>query len=68
MRKVRRLFLHSLYRRSLFRYDIAIIELDAPITFSYDVRPICLPEHNSSYVDRLATVAGWGKNKHCEYI
>lgn len=42
--------------------DIAIVQVDRPIAFSYRVTPICLPHSESSVYDNLkATVAGWGR-------
>ena len=43
-------------------YDVALVRLDPPVTFSHTVRPICLPERPSSNVDEfsghLVRVAG----------
>ncbi|XP_076338710.1 serine protease 30-like [Tachypleus tridentatus] len=40
--------------------DIAILRLAKDITFSDYVRPVCLPEASSSYVNQEGTVVGWG--------
>ena len=43
-------------------YDIALIRLDPPVTFSFVVRPICLPAETSTNRDEfegdLVRVAG----------
>ena len=42
-------------------YDIAILTLKTPITFSETSSPICLPASTSeNYEGRRATVTGWG--------
>lgn len=47
--------------------DIAVIELDSPVTFTDYVMPICLPNEDSDYkllVDgATALVVGWGSAK-----
>lgn len=44
--------------------DIAILTVNEPIKFTYEVQPICLPSSSSqlsrSYSGKVATVAGWG--------
>ena len=45
--------------------DVAILTLDAPMKASPKVQPICLPENmTSSYIDEVATIAGWGVDSH----
>ncbi|KAI1711338.1 trypsin domain-containing protein [Ditylenchus destructor] len=42
-------------------YDIGLIELEEELTYSKDVRPICLSAKNQeALADRIATIAGWG--------
>ncbi|HIF15336.1 MAG TPA: trypsin-like serine protease [Bacteroidetes bacterium] len=46
---------------------MAIIELESPLVFRHNVRPICLPEKMETQVDKLADHAvilvGWGKQQ-----
>lgn len=44
-----------------FKYnDIAILTLDAPVTFSRAIRPVCLPSSGFNYQGSTGTVVGWG--------
>ncbi|XP_022106148.1 atrial natriuretic peptide-converting enzyme-like [Acanthaster planci] len=43
--------------------DIALLELDVPVSISERVRPVCLPPRNDSHLTkagRSGTVTGWG--------
>ena len=40
--------------------DIAILVLKSPVKYTDTVKPICLPEGNSSYAGEKGTVVGWG--------
>jgi len=44
--------------------DIALLELASPITFSPEVSPACLPEADTDYTGKMATVSGWGRLEH----
>ena len=41
-------------------YDIAVIKLARPVTFSPSVYPICLPKLDEDFRGQNATVVGWG--------
>lgn len=48
--------------------DIAILTLDQPVTFTKEIRPICLPSISAkSYSGHIATVAGWGSLRESEW-
>jgi len=50
-----------LYDTSNLRNDFSILTLKEPVTFSSEVRPICLPSDTSEdYAGQVATVSGWG--------
>lgn len=60
---VEKVTLHPKFRQgALFNFDYAIIKLNRPIDFKrYDwIRPVCLPQGNSDYVNHTGTVSGWG--------
>lgn len=45
----------------MFQYnDVAILTMDSPVTFTHQVRPICLPTGNALYSGITGTVIGWG--------
>ncbi|XP_066038308.1 coagulation factor IX [Chamaea fasciata] len=65
-RKVVRLLPHPTYNASINEYhnDIALLELDQPLTFNSYVTPICLGSHeftNTLLKQGVGTVSGWGK-------
>ncbi|KOB75601.1 Uncharacterized protein OBRU01_01531 [Operophtera brumata] len=43
------------------RFDIALLKLSRPITFTRHIRAICLPETEMELRGRAAVIAGWGK-------
>lgn len=43
-RKVQRVFFHSHFHPFLLDNDIALLQLDKPVTFADNIQPICLPE------------------------
>ena len=52
---------HPNYDSSTFDYDVAILTLYQPITFSNKIKPISLPKQGSKVSDGEPTlVTGWG--------
>ena len=47
-------------------YDIALIELARPLTYSENVRPVCLVEDRETFVNDTCYVTGWGNNINAE--
>ncbi|NXA84781.1 FA9 factor, partial [Thryothorus ludovicianus] len=65
-RKVVRLLPHPTYDASINEYhnDIALLELEQPLTFNSYVTPICLGSReftNALLKQGMGTVSGWGK-------
>ncbi|XP_046675171.1 trypsin-like [Homalodisca vitripennis] len=62
-RKVVRMTPHKGFTMLTFDNDIAILELDSPVTlYKTSVRTACLPNSDDEdYTGRSATVAGWGR-------
>ncbi|XP_039283257.1 chymotrypsin BII isoform X2 [Nilaparvata lugens] len=60
LRGVSRIFFHSHFHAFLLANDIALLQLDEPVTFSVAVQPVCLPRFGDSFTDEKATVVGWG--------
>ncbi|KAI1234932.1 hypothetical protein IHE44_0003320 [Lamprotornis superbus] len=65
-RKVVRLLPHPTYDASINEYhnDIALLELDQPLTFNSYVTPICLGSReftNALLKQGVGTVSGWGR-------
>lgn len=52
-----------LYRGSVLRNDIALVELSQPLTFTSNVRPICLPTDTATFnipAQTTCVATGWG--------
>ncbi|KPM04783.1 Trypsin-like serine protease 3 [Sarcoptes scabiei] len=52
---------HPKFDPRTFEYDLALLRFYEPIRFQKNIIPVCLPEHNDTYVGRWATVTGWGR-------
>ena len=52
--------MHANYNAKTFENDIAILKLNRKVTFSDSIKAACLPFADVDYVDKKATVAGWG--------
>lgn len=61
-RRVKRVVRHRLFDMRTLYSDIAILTMDSPVTYSKTVRPICLPQHDTSrqFSGAVGTVIGWG--------
>ena len=61
---------HPEYKYSKYNFDVAILVLDKPLSFTEYVRTLCLPASPfpSSLEDEKAmVVAGWGKDENGGY-
>ena len=52
---------HIKYNKETTDSDVALIELNEPIEFRENARPVCLPAETDSFIGHNATVVGWGK-------
>ena len=59
-------YVHPNYGAGTFDNDLALLELERPVTFQEHILPICLPPEENNYVGDVATVAGWGSLMHGE--
>lgn len=60
-RKIKRIISHPFFNDYTYDYDIAVVELQSPVTFSSVVQPICLPDATHSFpVGKDLWVTGWG--------
>ncbi|XP_063593335.1 trypsin-1-like [Penaeus indicus] len=58
---VKKVILHSRYNKQTLDYDIALLKLSKVLTFSTEVRPVCLPEDDSkTYAGADGIASGWG--------
>ena len=70
-RSIRRIVIHQNYSKDAsYDYDIALIELEAPVDLDGNTRPVCLPPlsatPNGSYdkAHSKGTVMGWGRTSN----
>jgi hypothetical protein len=49
-------------RLTQWDYDIALLKLEEPVTYTLEIQPICLPPQgvNFAKVGTKGTVIGWG--------
>uniref|UniRef100_A0A672RUT7 Peptidase S1 domain-containing protein n=1 Tax=Sinocyclocheilus grahami TaxID=75366 RepID=A0A672RUT7_SINGR len=60
-RQIRRIVLHSQYDQFTSDYDIALLELSAPVFFNELVQPICVPAPSHAFTSGTSCfVTGWG--------
>ncbi|NXK18802.1 ST14 protein, partial [Arenaria interpres] len=60
-RKIKRIISHPYFNDYTYDYDIAVLELQSPVTFSSVVQPICLPDATHTFpVGKDLWVTGWG--------
>ncbi|XP_037793039.1 trypsin-1-like [Penaeus monodon] len=58
---VEKVILHPQYNKQTFDNDIALLKLSKVLTFSTEVRPVCLPENDSkTYAGAEGIASGWG--------
>lgn len=67
-RRVKSVVSHPSFDPKTFEYDLALLKFAEPIKFERNVIPVCVPTGNDSYVDRMATVIGWGRLYEGKFI
>ena len=60
IRNISKLKMHARYSTYTTNNDIALIEMDEPVTFKSHIRPICLPDANEDFTGKTVSVIGWG--------
>lgn len=60
-RGVARKAVHPKYNFFTYEYDLALVKLEAPVSFAPHIAPICLPASDDLLVGENATVTGWGR-------
>ncbi|XP_037298546.1 trypsin-1 isoform X2 [Manduca sexta] len=59
-RKIKRVVRHRGFDMRTLYNDVAVLTLDQPVTFTKNIRPICLASGGRQYSGQTATVIGWG--------
>lgn len=61
VRAIKRIIIHPHYDQYISDYDIALLEMEAPVFFNELVQPICLPSSPRVFVyGTVCYVTGWG--------
>ncbi|KAK4006067.1 hypothetical protein OUZ56_011197 [Daphnia magna] len=63
-RRISRIALHKAYNTRNIYFDIAIITMDSPVTYSKAISPVCLAPASGEldvYAGQTASVMGWGR-------
>uniref|UniRef100_A0A673HZL1 Transmembrane protease serine 11E-like n=1 Tax=Sinocyclocheilus rhinocerous TaxID=307959 RepID=A0A673HZL1_9TELE len=61
IKQIRRIILHSQYDQFTSDYDIALLELSAPVFFNELVQPVCIPASSHAFTSGTSCfVTGWG--------
>ncbi|XP_059482706.1 trypsin-1-like [Neocloeon triangulifer] len=61
MRAVSAIIRHKNFDGTNYNHDIALLKLRRPVTFSKQVRPVCLPSSGTDPPAKSGTVVGWGR-------
>uniref|UniRef100_A0A4W5KGB2 Peptidase S1 domain-containing protein n=1 Tax=Hucho hucho TaxID=62062 RepID=A0A4W5KGB2_9TELE len=63
-RNLRQVISHPYYNSYTFDNDMALMELDSPVTFSDYIRPICLPSPQHTFPQGNSVwITGWGATR-----
>ncbi|KAM9309269.1 suppressor of tumorigenicity 14 protein homolog isoform 2-T3 [Pholidichthys leucotaenia] len=61
MREIKRIITHDSYNAMTYDYDITLLELSKPLTFSGPIGPVCLPDSSHVFPAGMPCwVTGWG--------
>uniref|UniRef100_A0A8C1JD02 Suppression of tumorigenicity 14b n=1 Tax=Cyprinus carpio TaxID=7962 RepID=A0A8C1JD02_CYPCA len=64
LKRVKRIISHPHYDHLSYDNDIALMELDSPVTLSQNIWPICLPEATHDFpAGKSVWITGWGKQR-----
>lgn len=68
VRRIKKIILHEKFTAQTYNNDIALLELDEPVQFNKNIKPICINEDMKQDTRPMVCfVAGWGrmgKNGH----
>ncbi|XP_067849148.1 suppressor of tumorigenicity 14 protein-like [Heptranchias perlo] len=61
IRLIRRMIIHEQFDNITMDYDIALLELAAPVTYNNYIQPVCLPSASHVFpANRKCYITGWG--------
>ncbi|XP_057380397.2 serine protease 48-like [Daphnia carinata] len=62
-RRISRVAIHKAYNAQNSYYDIAVLTMDTPVTFSKAISPVCLPTASNNvdiFAGKTGQIMGWG--------
>ncbi|KAM6432386.1 suppressor of tumorigenicity 14 protein isoform 1-T1 [Liasis olivaceus] len=60
-RAIKQIITHPFFNDFTYDYDIAVMELSSPVSFSKQIMPICLPDASHEFpAGKAIWVTGWG--------
>ncbi|KAI2653906.1 hypothetical protein H4Q32_014273 [Labeo rohita] len=63
-RQLKQIISHPSFNAYTFDNDIALMELDSPVTYSETIRPICLPTSKTVFpAGETVSISGWGATR-----
>lgn len=68
-RKVKRVVRHRSFDMRTLYSDVALLTMDSPVPYTQTVRPICLPQQDTSrqFNGAVGTVIGWGSLRESNF-
>ncbi len=64
LKLVKRIISHPQYDHLSYDNDIALMELDSPVTLRQNIWPVCLPEATHDFpAGKSVWITGWGKQR-----
>nr|XP_017508489.2 transmembrane protease serine 11D isoform X1 [Manis javanica] len=64
-RGIRNIIIHNDYKPATHENDIALVQLDRPVTFTKNIRRVCLPEATQNILPgSTAYITGWGSQSY----
>uniref|UniRef100_T1JFG4 Peptidase S1 domain-containing protein n=1 Tax=Strigamia maritima TaxID=126957 RepID=T1JFG4_STRMM len=60
-RGIRRVIVHPKYDVITLENDVALLEMDAPVTYVGHIAPLCLPPTSTLLIGETGVITGWGR-------
>lgn len=61
MRAVSAIIKHRNFDANTYNHDIALLKLRKPVTYTKNIKPVCLPSDESDPAGKVGIAVGWGR-------
>lgn len=61
MRAVSAIIKHRNFDANTYNHDIALLKLRKPVTYSKNIKPVCLPSDELDPAGKVGIAVGWGR-------